>query len=441
MPSRRSSRGPSPPGPSSRAERRRPERTGPDPRGPLEKCRPGVSQGWSARTPGDPSPTGGPGPLSTKKVPSELPRLAARRAHQHGCVTAKNAELPGALIEMDAPLPAAHRGGDVRRRALARRRVRPAAGQERHRRRDALHAGPGPVPRARRRAPRADARRDGAEHGGADEPVLRLARVDGPGAPRGAEAPARGGAPGARAARRRAAGRRRDVRAGEERHVAPRRGLPGPARPPRRRGRAHARHARRRRRAPPELRAARRALAPERAAAVRRRDLRLRLREPRHGLAVVEGRRRPRAPVGGRRGPPVPRGLPRDPAAGLPHVGPGPRARARRRRPPRLRARALPRPGRGGKRARRAQRLLSRPRSARLFLDERSSLGAVSTRGCVFWNARARETHVEAIARRSWPSATRPRATRTTSTASRSTPAATSTRATSRPRPSSACGA
>ena len=86
----------------------------------------------------------------------------------------------------------------------------------------------------------------------------------------------------------------------------------------------------------------------------------------------------------------------------------------------------------------------SRPRSARLFLDERSSLGAVSTRGCVFWNARARDTHVEAIARfrpRSWPSATRPRATRTTSTASRSTPAATSTRATSRPRPSSACGA
>ena len=44
------------------------------------------------------------------------------------------------------------------------------------------------------------------------------------------------------------------------------------------------------------------------------------------------------------------------------------------------------------------QRLLSRPFSTRFgrFLDERSSLGTVSKRGCLFQNARARNTHVEA---------------------------------------------
>ncbi|KAK7236292.1 hypothetical protein SO694_0006115 [Aureococcus anophagefferens] len=53
-----------------------------------------------------------------------------------------------------------------------------------------------------------------------------------------------------------------------------------------------------------------------------------------------------------------------------------------------------------GKRVRNSQlhRLLSRPFSTRFgrFLDERSSLGTVSKRGCVSRNARARNTHVEA---------------------------------------------
>lgn len=48
----------------------------------------------------------------------------------------------------------------------------------------------------------------------------------------------------------------------------------------------------------------------------------------------------------------------------------------------------------GGKRARRSQRLLSRPSSTRFgrFWDERSFLGALSKRGCLCRNARARNT-------------------------------------------------
>ena len=61
----------------------------------------------------------------------------------------------------------------------------------------------------------------------------------------------------------------------------------------------------------------------------------------------------------------------------------------------------------GRKRVRNVQlwRLISRSISTRFgyFLDERSSLGALSKRGCFFRNARARNTHVEANLNHSFP--------------------------------------
>ena len=70
----------------------------------------------------------------------------------------------------------------------------------------------------------------------------------------------------------------------------------------------------------------------------------------------------------------------------------------------------------GSKRVRNSQlwRLLSRSFSTRFgsFLDGRSSLGTVSTRGCFFRNARARNTHVEATLNHPCPALSRTRSGR-----------------------------
>ena len=91
----------------------------------------------------------------------------------------------------------------------------------------------------------------------------------------------------------------------------------------------------------------------------------------------------------------------------------------------------------GGTRERRSQlqRLLSRPFFTRFgwFLDGRSSLGALSKRGCFFRNARARNTHVGATLHHARPAQARSRRTRTTRPRASSTrPSRPSSRASAR---------